>query len=219
MHMTVYNMGRNIMRRGKTTLIKKLSNNIAEILSNGNVIKDTDKDKCSYGIDIMLSSSSEILCILIISIFMRNFIETLLFFIMFAPLRIYAGGYHADSRIRCFAILVGVYAVFSLFIHFENEMLHTAAIYGGMIFTAIMVLIAAPVLHSRKHLTENEIHAFRRFAIIIFFIETTVIAILLLIFGYNRYVLSCECGQLAVSLSMTAACIKKILHRKRGVSQ
>lgn len=200
-------------------MIKKLSNNIAEILSNGNVIKDTDKDKCSYGIDIMLSSLSEISCILLISIFMRNFAETLLFFIMFAPLRIYAGGYHADSRIRCFAILVGVYALFSLFIRFENEMLHTATIYGGMIFTVIMVLIAAPVLHSRKHLTENEIHVFRRFAIIICFAEIAVIAVLLLIFGHNRYVLSCECGQLAVSLSMTAACIKKFLRRKRGVNK
>ncbi len=198
-------------------MIKSLSNNIAEILANGNIIKDVDKDKCSYGIDIMLSSLSEILCILIISIFMRNFLETLLFFVMFVPLRIYAGGYHANSRIRCFGILVGVYVIFSFFIHINNEILHTAIIYIGMVFSVCMVVMTSPVLHSRKHLTENEIHVFRKVAIAICCVETMVVLVLFFIFGYNRYVLSCECGQLAVSLSMAAACIKKFLLRKRGV--
>lgn len=165
----------------------------------------------------MLSSLSEILCILIISVFIRNFVETLLFFVMFAPLRIYAGGYHADSRIRCFGILVGVYVLFSFFIHINNEILHTATIYIGMAFSVCIVVIASPVLHSRKHLTENEIHTFRKIAIAICCIEAIIILALFLIFGYNRYVLSCECGQLAVSLSMAAACIKKFLLRKRGV--
>lgn len=63
----------------------------------GGIIKDTDRDKCSYGIDIMFSSIMQLLLILIISVFIGNIVETLLFFLMFIPLRIYAGGYHADS--------------------------------------------------------------------------------------------------------------------------
>lgn len=197
-------------------MIKKLSDNIAEVLANGNVIQHKDKSKCSYGIDIMFSSVSEILCIIVLSTFVRNFFETLLFFVMFVPLRIYAGGYHADTRLSCFAILVGVYIIFSVFTYIGSENLYPAIIYGGMIFTLLMVLTAAPVMHSRKHLTKNEIQVFRRFAIIICCIEIALILITLPIFGCSKYLLSCVFGQLAVSLSMTAACIKKYLTERRS---
>lgn len=192
-------------------MVKKLSNSISKILADGGVINKDDEAKCSYGIDIMISSVVQISIVLVASIFIRNFIQTLLFFLMFIPLRIYAGGYHADSRGRCFAILIGVYMFFCIFLQIGNAKIYTITIWGGMVFTLITVLLAAPVLHSRKHLTENEICAFRKIAILVCSAEIILIVIGSMITGQNMYISSCVCGQLAVSLSMVAACIKKRL--------
>ena len=195
--------------------MKNISDRVAKLLVDGHIIKETDKDKCSYGIDIMLASLSQILCILVISVFAKNFLETLLFFLAFVPLRIYAGGYHAETRLRCFMVLAGVYLAFSIFIKYDNVLLYTLILYGGMAFSLIMVLAAAPVLHSRKHLTKNEICVFRRIAIMICCLEIIIILLFSIIVGQNVFTVSCASGQLAVSLSMTAACIKN--HLRGGV--
>lgn len=192
---------------------KKLSSRISDVLVMGGIIKDTDRDKCSYGIDIMFSSIIQLLLILIISAFIGNIVETLLFFIMFIPLRIYAGGYHADSRGRCFIILVCVYIIFSFLVEIESERLRAAIILAGMFFSMLMILIASPVLHTRKHLTNNEINVFRKIAILICCLETIIVLVGMFTVGPNIYVLACECGQLAVSVSMLLACIKKRLRR------
>ena len=192
-------------------LEKKLSSRISDVLVMGGIIKDTDRDKCSYGIDIMFSSVMQLLLILIISVFIGNIVETLLFFLMFIPLRIYAGGYHADSRGRCFIILVCVYIIFCFLVEIESERLYAVMICVGLVFSMFMVLITAPVLHSRKHLTKNEINVFRKIAILICCSETIIVLVGMFTVGPNKYVLSCECGQIAVSLSMLLACIKKHL--------
>ena len=192
-------------------MVKGLSNKVSEILADGGIITDNEKEQCSYGIDIMISSITQLLCVFIISVFVGNPVETLLFFIMFIPLRIYAGGYHADSRWRCFAILIGVYIVFSGIVKINNENLYPVIILGGLIFTMLMVFMAAPVRHKHKSLTQNETCIFRKIAITICSIETAIILLGIVITGQNTYVLSCECGQLAVSLSMLAACLKKCL--------
>lgn len=188
---------------------KKLSSRISDVLVMGGIIKDTDRDKCSYGIDIMFSSIMQLLLILIISVFIGNIVETLLFFLMFIPLRIYAGGYHADSRGRCFIILVCTYIIFSFFVEIESERLRAVIILAGMFFSMLMIIIAAPVLHNRKHLTKNEINVFRKIAILICCVETIIVLVGMTAVGNNIYVLACECGQLAVSVSMLLACIKK----------
>lgn len=194
-------------------MVKRLSENVSEILADGGIINKAEKSKCSYGIDIMISSIFQIAIVLIFSVFMRNFLHTLLFFAMFIPLRIYAGGYHADSRVRCFAILIGVYMIFCIFLKISNANLYTIITWGGIVFTLIMVWTTALVLHSRKHLTENEIHTFRKIAILICSAEAILIVVGSLISGQNIYILSCVCGQLAVSLSMAAACIKNKVRR------
>ena len=111
-----------------------------------------------------------------------------------------------------------VYAIFSVLIALCGEDIYRKIMFPGLLFTMIMVIGLSPVLHSRKHLTQKEILVFRRFAITICAAEIAVIVIAFCIFGCNVYVFSLVCGQLAVSLSMGAACIKKYI-KERGVKK
>lgn len=80
--------------------MRNIANNIAALLNANGIIQEDDMDTCRYGLEIFISSLLELTSILFISIFMDNFLETLLFFAAFIPLRVYAGGYHADTQIK-----------------------------------------------------------------------------------------------------------------------
>ena len=84
--------------------MKNISSEIADMLWNQGIIQEDDVNTCKYGIDLFISSFLEILSILAIAIAFGNFIETTLLFVFFIPLRIYAGGYHADTKLKCYLI-------------------------------------------------------------------------------------------------------------------
>ena len=86
--------------------MKKISQNLSKALVQNNIRASDLEKQCQYGLELMLSSIIEILFIIALSPFFGNFVQTLIFFIGFIPLRIYSGGYHADTQLRCFAILV-----------------------------------------------------------------------------------------------------------------
>ncbi|MCR4950363.1 MAG: accessory gene regulator B family protein, partial [Solobacterium sp.] len=51
-----------------------------------------------YGLDVVLLNGSEILCILIISLFLKKFAVTVIYTVFYSWLRIHCGGYHCKSK-------------------------------------------------------------------------------------------------------------------------
>ena len=80
----------------------RIALSISNTLAENNIIKKEDVAIYKYGILLFLTSALEIGIILILSLFIGNFIETIIFFVAFLPIRVYAGGYHADTKLRCF---------------------------------------------------------------------------------------------------------------------
>lgn len=185
-----------------------LSTQIANILKNNNLIKEEDFDICRYGIEAFCLSVLEIISILIISLFIKNFVYTLLFFIAYIPLRLYAGGYHADTRLRCYLILVAVYAIFTLLIRQipQNYIIITEII--TIIFNLIVVTVYAPMSSYKKKISASEHRHYRKCSLVVVFSETAVIIIGILLFNENIFVLSFSLGSFAVTLSMMANVIK-----------
>ena len=72
--------------------MKSIAASIAYTLWDQGIIQKEDIDKCRYGLDIFISSALEIVSILIIAAVIGNFLQTLLLFAAFIPLRVYAGG-------------------------------------------------------------------------------------------------------------------------------
>lgn len=188
--------------------MQKLAQGITDQLVQNNIVKPEDADSCRYGLELMFSSVSEILCVLVISLFAGNFAETVVFFIAFMPLRIYGGGYHADTRLRCFLILLAAYGVLTALLMLLPLEAYRYVIFGGSAFTLIAVIALAPVRHNNKHLSENEVRVYRKIAVGVCIAEAAAALVGGILAGESPYILSFVCGQLAVSLSMIAACIK-----------
>ncbi len=191
-----------------------VSEKISNVLWEQGILKKDDKNICSYGLDILISSVAEVTAILIISLLVNNFRETAVFFAAFIPLRIFAGGYHAKTRMRCFFVSLAVYAVFSVVVRtIPAGKYSLLSIISAPISLAI-VLAFAPVVHKNKSASENERKIYRDKSIRICLAESAVIFLAVYIFKSSRFAVSAALGQLAVTLSMLAAVIKNEFDNK-----
>ena len=195
--------------------MKSISGTIANTLWTQGIIQEEDIDTCRYGLDVFISSALEIASILLIAAFIGNFIEAVLLFTAFIPLRVYAGGYHADTKLKCYLISLGVYGIFTAIMNILPQGLYSVLSMSVAIFSLIMVLIAAPVVHKNKTVNDIERKYYRKFSIWICSIETTIILLLTAIFPKSPYIVSLAIGQAAVTISMIAAIVKgKIVDNK-----
>lgn len=81
--------------------MQKLAQGTAERLAAQGIIREEDAPIYRYGLEAIYSSLLELLSILTLAALIGNFWQTVLFFAAFIPLRLYAGGYHASTRLRC----------------------------------------------------------------------------------------------------------------------
>lgn len=190
-------------------------NGIAQLLEKEDIIQKEDVDVCRYGLEVFTSSFLEIISILIFSAVIGNFFETLIFFIAFIPLRIYAGGYHADTKLKCYLVSLVVYGLFTVILKILPESLYMAVILPEVLFTLIVVLTASPVIHHHKNVNIIEIHNFRKISMIICITEIFIILLFTMIFKNNLLAISLALGQLAVSLSMLVGILKAKLSSQK----
>lgn len=188
--------------------MKNISDAIADTLWTQGVIQKEDIDICRYGLDVFISSALEIASILMIAVFVGTFFESVLFFTAFVPLRVYVGGYHANTKLKCYLISLGVYGVFTVIMNILPQGAYSAVSLTITIFSLIMVLIAAPVIHQNKTVHEIEKKHYRKLSIWICAVETIIILLLTAVFPKSPYIVSLAMGQVAVTFSMIAAIIK-----------
>ena len=189
--------------------MKNISNGIADMLWTQGIIQEDDIDKCKYGIDLFISSFLEIISILAIAAFLGNFIETVLLFVFFVPLRIYAGGYHADTKLKCYFISLVMYGFSYTLANITPSGMFVLINVIGTLFSLIMVLIMAPIIHINKNVNDIERRNYRKISIEICLVETTIILLLTMTIPKNIIVTYLTVGQVSVAISMLAAILKK----------
>lgn len=192
--------------------MKIISKKIMQIICQQGIISNSELDKYIYGLEIFLSSTVEVISIILLSAILGNVVQTILFFSAFIPLRIFAGGYHADTRLRCYLVSLMVYAIFTALIGYIPYTMRFHMIVGGVLFTLIVVCEFAPVINANKKLNTNEVNTFRRFSITICMVQSFVYLVLVMLLKNNVYLLSAVMGDIAVAVSILVAVLKdKIL--------
>lgn len=188
--------------------MKNISLTIAKTLWNQGVIQKEDIDACRYGLEVFISSTLEIVSILIIAIFARNFFESFLFFLMFTPLRVFAGGYHANTKVRCYFVSLGVYGIFTLILKILPQKIYRPVNLVTAIFSVIVVLILSPVIHKNRSVDKIEKENYRKISIMISLVETAVILLLTVVHPSSKYIIAMSLGMCAVAFTMIAGMLK-----------
>lgn len=82
-------------------MIHQIAERITKKIRNKNIIEDQETEIIQYGTEVLLSSMLGIAIILLVSLITGYIWHGVIFLILFILIRMYSGGYHADSYVRC----------------------------------------------------------------------------------------------------------------------
>ena len=79
-----------------------LSKWLTEQMISNKIILEQDKETYEYGLQITFANFFNACIVVGIGFFLCSINEAILFYLLFVGLRIYCGGYHANTYGRCF---------------------------------------------------------------------------------------------------------------------
>jgi len=187
---------------------------IANVLKEQGVISEKDIDICKYGLEIIFSSTIEVFSIFLIALLVGNFVHTFFFFLAFIPLRIYVGGYHASTKLRCYLVSLLVYVLFSTVEGVFPQTLYTMFNVLEIVFAMTMVIAFAPIIHFNKNVSVAEKKIYRKKSIKICFVQGLLILSMTLWFSNIAEITSFAMGQLAATVALLSAVIQEKVRKK-----
>lgn len=125
--------------------------------------------------------------------------QTAVFYVLFLPLRSYAGGYHAATPVRCLVLSVAVWAAIMAF----GRLLPLWAPLPVLLVSVGLILWLAPIEHHNHPLSVREFARAKRFARIL--VALDAVCVLLLLFFAPRLALTGALALLSTALSLVAA--------------
>lgn len=137
-------------------MISFISKRIALFLFDNGIVDEEKKQICQYGFEIIISTAVGFLLVAITGAVMNSFGKAMLFYILFVGVRMFTGGYHADTHLKCKLILF----LCSLSVISVSEYISEInSLYMNIAFLIpywITVLLFVPVAHTDTVLTECE---------------------------------------------------------------
>ena len=170
-----------------------------ELALNG-TIKTEEKGLYIYGLREGLIMLANITTTVFIGILIGMWWQSVVFLLVYSPLRSFAGGAHAKTHLRCYvlSILLTVVTLFVIKL-LPNDTLINLSI---SLLAGLIIFFLAPVEDENKPLDEIEVKVYRERTRIILIIEL-LITIILLAIGILE-IASCIVVSLAVLAIMLA---------------
>ena len=184
--------------------MQRLAQGTADRLAAQGIIREEDAPIYRYGLEAMYSSLLELLSILALAALIGNFWQTVLFFTAFIPLRLYAGGYHASTRLRCFLTSLVVYAAFTIMLEIVPVAWFVPLAFIGGAVSFLIIWLFAPVIHQNHRSGLNHQVRFRRISIRICVVEVSAIIVGQILWSESALFFAALLGLLAETLSILA---------------
>ncbi|WP_312693504.1 accessory gene regulator ArgB-like protein [Caproiciproducens sp.] len=160
-------------------LLNNFSNWIIKASSKGGLIAEKDEEIYLFGIETALLKLIHFSTMLIIGLCAGKLLETFVFIVSYSTLRVYAGGYHAKTRLRCYGISWLLILFVLLFTEFcPNQIAFVVSILVSLPSYFIIFLLA-PVDNINKPLDDTEIHHYKIKARIVLSVELIISMIFL----------------------------------------
>lgn len=148
-------------------MIEKISNAVVEYMLKHEAISETEENKeyYQYGVEITISSVINIVIILCIGLIFRSFIESLLFLLLFVPIRQYTGGYHANTYFKCNLTFAILFTILLIFYHFTGEIL-TSYFSILIVYVCVLTIIfICPIENPNKPIPKEKRKAHKIMAV------------------------------------------------------
>ena len=160
-------------------MIHKISSKVTSIFLSEHT--EYPHEVYTYGIEIILSSLLGFLLVSIISLLFGNIWEGIIYITVLSLVRIFAGGYHANTYLKCNIITVASFCI-SLVIHklYINYLIiyNPAILLCLAIFVFTVLYLYSPIDNENKPIAEKDKLKYKTISIIITFFGTAVFSII-----------------------------------------
>jgi len=137
-----------------------------------NVVREEERDIYDYGIDQIVFTGLTTLSMIGIGIISKSLWTIFIFSLFYMILRVYAGGYHADTQLKCF-VLSNVMIVVVIAIE-KYIPISTIFQVSAVILSSIMIAWLGPVDTVTKRLDDLERSIYKKRMLIIMIIENAI---------------------------------------------
>lgn len=146
--------------------MERIAERIADFCVRKDIITERQRDICRYGYEVLISTLCDTLLLLTISIVMHRTAECLVFMAVFVLTRIYCGGYHADTYLRCTFILLLSYGAY-LLLAGEMPQMNVSVIVGIYLLYVLLVYWYAPIENRNKKLSVKQKKRYRQISLLL----------------------------------------------------
>lgn len=188
-------------------MINKITSAIVETQIKAGFLQDEDRGIYQYGYTLVLETLLNILVGIVIGLVFKAIDTIMIFWLLYIPLRIFCGGWHAEKSWQC---LIASNTILVFVIKAETMMIPEINPWFVVlleILLALVLMILAPVPTKQKPIAAKEKSRFKRNCIVILVIELSVS-----LFVYRvRNIIMIAYSVLLISLIM-----QMIINRKTG---
>ena len=194
-------------------MIQKFSDQFTDFLLFKGIIENENREIYAYGFVALFSTVINIIILITIGLITGLLFETIIFMLMFGVLRVYCGGYHAQSNVSCILIFVMFYGLSMAVVKFLPADFHgTFSLILG-ITSFLIIFLLAPIEHKNKPFIGDEYRKFRIMSIIIAAIELKALCFIIKFFpGSIEVALLISLAMLGVAFILILA---KVTEKRR----
>ena len=161
MNLFYYNKGIKLGKVGDKMEI--ILNKVMTFIAKDNELDDDEAEVVRYGLEIVITRAIFVVIIAITGLLMNCLFESAVFAVSFTLLREYGGGYHAETRGKCFVLsILTLIAALSIIKLAENFQFLTFPICGIALVSVIYILLKAPIDTPNKRFDEEDIKIYGR---------------------------------------------------------
>jgi len=137
-------------------MFHNLAVDIAFLLIKNKIVDIQQRDVYVYGLEVILLNGSLLLMFFITSLLCGTMINFWAYLMFFLPLRIFSGGYHAQSSESCFVLSTLMYGLsIAITIFFPLLYQKQKWIIAGII-SIIVILALSPMVNENNPLTQSQ---------------------------------------------------------------
>lgn len=193
--------------------MEKICSRITTCFANRRIIDKDEIEIFRYGLNIFFFSVASLSSILIMAGLIGNLRLIVVYYLAFIPLRLFAGGYHAKTHLRCYALSVIAFLLMSVILMIPVSLSGVVVLSGSIFLAIVIIWNLAPVIHKNRQINNKELYYFKRICRIICVMEIVLIGLFILLYGFGHVTVAFSCGFVSEALSVYIA------HKNMQVSE
>lgn len=196
-------------------MINKLSQYfVGKMLSSG-TISENDRELYVYGLFMLLSRIMFFIIACIFGLILSSTLESIIFYIAFQSIRIYAGGYHASTETKCDIMsTLSILACIVVIRLSKSYDLQSVLFFTGLA-ASIPIFLFCPLDTPEKPLTNIEFKYFRKISLIILFVIIALSTVSYFL-GLNFLTAPCAVSLILEGLLLIAGKFKKETEKRQA---